>query len=98
MQDLSSMLHARSRPRLLIRAARIGARDYSRNRHLRRLLHCETVPRPGAALVQLVELERVQNDLRRNRDAGYSLPRHLDILIAMIGERQLLTSVTPLPD
>ena len=43
-------------------------------------------------------LERVQNDLRRNRDAGYSLPRHLDILIAMIGERQLLTSVTPLPD
>ena len=56
------------------------------------------MPRPGAALVQLVELERVQNDLRRNRDAGYSLPRHLDILIAMIGERQLLTSVTPLPD
>ena len=48
MQDLSSMLHALSRPRLLIRAARIGARDYSRNRHLRRLLHCETVPRPGA--------------------------------------------------
>ena len=95
MQDLFGMLNTLSRPRLLIRAARIGARDYSRGRHLRRLLRCEALPRPGSALIQLLELERLQDDLRRAGDAGYSLTRHLDILIAMIGEARLLTPAEP---
>lgn len=95
MQDLFSMLNTLCRPRLLIRAARIGARDYSRDRHLRRLLRCEALPRPGSALLQLMELERIQDDLRRAGDAGYSLTRHLDILIAMIGEARLLTPAEP---
>jgi len=42
-----------------------------------------------------MELERIQDDLRRAGDAGYSLTRHLDILIAMIGEARLLTPAEP---
>ena len=97
MQDLLSMLNTLRRPRLLIRAARLGAQDYSRNRHLQRLLGYGTLPRYAPALMRLIEIEGVHNEQRRNSDAGYSLPRHLDILIAMMGEAQLLRASRPIP-
>lgn len=95
MQDLLSMLNTLHRPRLLIRAARIGAQEYCRNRHLQRLLGYGALPRPAAALMQLIEVERGLNDQRRDDDAGYSLPRHLDVLIAMMAEAQLLRISRP---
>jgi len=95
MQDVLSMLNTLHRPRLLIRAARAGAQDYSRNRHLQRLLGYGALPRSAVALMQLIELERGMNDQRKADDAGYSLTRHLDILIAMMGEAQLLRATSP---
>lgn len=95
MQDVLSMLNTLHRPRLLIRAARAGAQEYSRNRHLQRLLGYGALPRNAAALMQLIELERGLNDQRKADDAGYSLPRHLDLLIAMMGEAQLLLATRP---
>ena len=92
MQDLLTMLNTLRRPRLLIRAARIGAQDYSRDRHLRRLLGYGTLPRPASALMRLIDIERELDSLRCGEDAGYSLSRHLDILIAMVGETQLLVA------
>ncbi len=97
MQDLLSMLNNLHRPRLLVRAARIGAQDYRRDRHLQRLLGYGALPRPAAALMRLIELERGVDEQRRNDDAGYSLPRHLDVLIAMMGEAQLLRATQPAP-
>lgn len=97
MQDLPSMLATLRRPRLLSRAARHGAQDYNRERHLQRLLGYGSLPRPAAALMRLMEMEREQDEQRRNDDAGYSVVRHLDLLIAMIGEAQLLgTNRAPL--
>lgn len=93
MQDILTMLNKLHRPRLLIRAARLGAQDYIRDTHLRRLFGYSTPPRPAAALMQLIDLERGLNEQRRSDDAGYSLTRHLDILIAMMGEVQLLRAV-----
>lgn len=90
MQDVMSMLNSLRRPRLLIRAARIGACDYSRTRHLQRLLGYGTLPRPGAALMRLIEMESALDTMRHDGDAGYSLTRHLDVLIAMMGEAQIL--------
>lgn len=92
MKDLMSMLNSLCRPRLLIRAARIGAQDYTRDRHLRRLLGYGALPRSAEALMRLMEIERGLDDQRRADDAGYSLPRHLDVLIAMVGEAQLLAA------
>lgn len=92
MQDPLTMLSEMRRPRLLIRAARLGARDYNRGRHLQRLLGYGSLPRPAAALMQLLEVERDLNEQRRSGDAGYSLARHLDVLIAMVGEARLLQS------
>lgn len=97
MQDIMSMLNALHRPRLLIRAARAGAVDYNRNRHLQRLLGYGALPRTPPALMRLIELERCLNEQRTDDDAGYSLPRHLDVLIAIMGEAQLLRAIRPVP-
>ena len=85
------------KPRLLIRAARIGAQEYRRERHLQRLLGYGALPRPAAALLRLMEIEREMNEQRSGDEAGYSLTRHLDILIAMMGEAQLLRAMRLVP-
>ncbi|MEY8839768.1 DUF6477 family protein [Cribrihabitans sp. XS_ASV171] len=90
MHDLTTMLSTLKRPRLLVRAARMGAQEYNRDRHLQRILGYGALPRPAAALMRLMELERGLDEQRQAEDAAYSLPRHLDLLIAMMGEAQLL--------
>ncbi|MFC6687122.1 DUF6477 family protein [Jhaorihella thermophila] len=89
MLDLTSMLTSLRRPRMLVRTARIGAQDYRRDRDLQRLLGYGTLPRPAAAVMRLMEMEHELDQQRRSGDAGYSLTRHLDILIALMGEAQL---------
>jgi len=90
MQDILSMMRTLRRPRLLIRAARIGANDYNRDKHLQRLLGYGTLPRSGPAMLALMDLERRMNDQRKGNDTAYSLVGHLDVLIAMIGESRIL--------
>lgn len=89
MQDLMTMITTLRRPRLLARAAKIGAQDYNRDRHLQRILGYGTLPGPGSALIRLLELEKEINTLRTEEDAAYSLVRHMDVLIALLGEAQL---------
>ncbi|MBO9412666.1 MULTISPECIES: DUF6477 family protein [unclassified Ruegeria] len=89
MQDLMTMITALRRPRLLARAAKHGAQDYDRDRHLQRLLGYGALPGSGAALMQLMEMEKDVNAQRLAEDAAYSLVRHLDLLIALLGEAQL---------
>ena len=95
MQDILSMLTALHRPRLMMRAARIGAQDYRREAHLPRLLGYGVLPRHGAALLKLMEIEGMLEEQRQGRDAGYSLVRHLDVLIAMVGEARVLRHAQP---
>lgn len=90
MQDILSMLNALHRPRLLIRAARIGAEDYRRAAHLPRLLGYGQLPRHGAALLRLMEIESDLNTQRLGEDSSYSLLRHIDVLIAIVGESRIL--------
>ncbi|WP_223425768.1 DUF6477 family protein [Tateyamaria pelophila] len=90
MQDILSMLNALRRPRLLMRAARIGAEDYRRNAHLPRLLGYGQMPRHGAALMRLVDIEAELNAQRLNDDSAYSLLRHIDVLIAIVGEARIM--------
>lgn len=90
MQDILSMLNALHRPRLLIRAARIGAEDYRRSAHLPRLLGYGQLPRHGNALMRLMEIETEINMLRLSDDSSYSLLRHIDVLIAIVGESRIM--------
>lgn len=89
MQDLMTMITSLRRPRLLARAAKFGVQDYDRERHLQRILGYGSMPGTGAALVRLMEMEREVNAQRMEEDAAYSLVRHLDLLIALLGEAQL---------
>ncbi len=92
MQDVLTMLSQLRRPRLLMRAARIGAEDYRRTVHLPRLLGHSILPRHGATLMRLIELEDALNDQRLNEDAAYSLLKHIDLLIAIVGEARTMKS------
>ncbi|MCZ4366718.1 DUF6477 family protein [Sulfitobacter dubius] len=90
MQDLLTMLQRLHRPRLLMRAARIGAEDYRRGTHLQRILGFGILPRHGTALIKLIEIEAELDTQRKTADASYSLIRHVDVLIAMVGEARFL--------
>ncbi|WP_417807648.1 DUF6477 family protein [Thioclava sp.] len=95
--DLRQTLEALRRPPLLVRAARFGVQDYSRKRDLKRLLHTSDLPRPGAALFQLIDLEAEQDALRRAGEATYILTRQIDLLIAIMAEARLLPRAPTLP-
>jgi hypothetical protein len=90
MQDIFTRLNALHRPRLMMRAARIGAQDYTRTAHLPRLLGYGALPGHSAALMRLIEIEGGLEEQRTGADAGYSLIRHIDVLIAMVAEARVL--------
>ena len=107
MQDILTMLHALHRPRLMMRAARIGAEDYRRAAHLPRLLGYRKLPGPSNACMQLMAIEGDWEEKRITDDASYNMVRHLDVLIALVAEARILrvaqasalhsTPGTPLP-
>jgi len=95
MSDLVSFFKALRRPRLLIRAARIGATEYRRDRDLRRLLRASRLPGPAAGMRRLLALEADFEAVRRAKDTTYSISRHVEILSALIAEAQLLIRSNP---
>jgi hypothetical protein len=90
MQDVLTMLQQLHRPRLLMKAARIGAEDYRRTVHLPRLLGYGNLPRHSSALMKLMEMESNLNDQRVSDDSAYNLLRHIDVLIAIVSEARIL--------
>ncbi len=90
MQDILGMVQQLRRPRLLVRAARIGAQEYRRDPHLMRVLGQTALPRPGSAMMKLMDLEAALNESRCSDDASYSISRHVEVLAAMMGEARLL--------
>jgi hypothetical protein len=89
MQDSLQKLNEIKRPRLLVEAARLGESNYARDRHLRRVFGPAHPSAPRATLPRLEEMEREINELRVARDGRYSPIRHIDLLIAIMGEARL---------
>jgi hypothetical protein len=90
MEDVLTMLSRLKRPTLLIRTARHGLQDYNRIVHLRRLLKTEALPGPGQAIVRLMKLEAVVDQLRVAKRAEYSVARHIEMIVAMMCEARIL--------
>lgn len=90
MTDFRALLADLRRPRLLIRAARHGLADYRRDRDLKRLVQLHGPATPEAALPRLLSEEERLEEIRRSGDAGYSLARHIEVLIALMAEVRLL--------
>ena len=97
MQDILSILQTLHRPQLLMRAARIGAVEYRRSAHLPRLLGYGRTPKTAAALLKLIEYEDEDqlNIQRKSGESAYNLVRHLDVLIAIVGEARILRASQP---
>jgi hypothetical protein len=95
MTDILDHLDQLRRPRILIRAARIGADDYRRDIVLPRLLGHGELPGSMLALAKLLLSEAALDDCRRAGDTGYSVIRHLDLMIAMIGEARIIRAAHP---
>ena len=94
MLDIKTRLTTLKRPGLLVRAVRFGADDYRRDVHLKRLLHCDSMPRPADAVMQLLDLESEANGWREAKSGNYSIARHIEILIALSGEASLMQATT----
>ena len=90
MSDFRQMLAEIRRPRLLIRAARFGMTEYNRDRDLKRLLANDGPASPERAVPQLIAEEQKLEATRQAGEAGYSLTRHIEILIALLSELRLL--------
>lgn len=90
------MIAGLKRPSLLVGAARFGLDDYDRARCLPRVLRTAAAPKPGPAIVRLLEIESELNDMRRAKAADYAIARHVELLIALMGEARVLKS-TALP-
>ena len=88
MSDFRLMLANLRRPRLLMRAARFGLGDYRRDRDLRRLVSSSASPEE--TLPRLLVVEEQLEETRLAGDASYSPARHIDVLIALLAEAQLL--------
>tara|TARA_R110001583_G_scaffold169768_1_gene322910 strand:+ start:309157 stop:309471 length:315 start_codon:yes stop_codon:yes gene_type:complete len=90
MNDVTTLLNTLRRPRLLIRAARFGLNDYNRNRDLKRVMRTANAPSPARAVSSLIEEEAKIEETRRSGDAAYNVTRHVEVLIALMGEARLL--------
>ena len=88
MSDVRMMLANLRRPRLLMHAARFGLGDYRRERDLRRLV--DAGASPDQTLPRLLSAEEKLEATRVAGDASYSAARHIDVLIALLAEAQLL--------
>lgn len=82
---ITALNHLR-RPRLLMAAARFGQNEYDRSKSLARILRTDCTPAPGHALDELLRQEAETDDARRSGSATYSVARHIDLLIALLGE------------
>lgn len=88
--DILQEVAALKRPSMLVRAAKEGALGYRREAHLRRYFG-EQQRQCGADLLsKIMRLETEQNVQRKTERAEYSITQHVDILIALIGEAQIL--------
>lgn len=88
MTDCRTLLATLRRPRLLMRAARFGLTEYRRERDLRRFVAGNASPE--ATVSTLITAEAKLEATRLTGDAAYSVARHIEVLIALLAEAQLL--------
>lgn len=88
MTDCRTMLATLRRPRLLMRAARFGLAEYRRDRDLRR--YVAGTASTEDTVSSLMSVEARLEATRITGDAAYSVARHIEVLIALLAEAQLL--------
>jgi len=93
--SLLDTLAGARRPRLLLRAARMGIMEYRREVDLRRVLRLPATPAPGPATVRaLLALEEEMEMLRIRpcHESGdtWRPARHVEVMIALMAEARMM--------
>jgi hypothetical protein len=108
--SLLNTLARANRPRMLLRAARMGTMEYRREVDLRRILRTAATPAPGPSTVRtLIALEEEMETLRirpcHETGETWRPARHVDVMIALMAEARLMAEsveirphLRPLPD
>lgn len=78
------------RPKILIRAARIAATGYRRERDLTRVLKTRRPACPERGLDTLLQIEAELEETRKTGTGAYNVTRHVEVLTAVIAEARLL--------
>lgn len=97
MQDALTILHKLRRPKMLMRAAQIGVAEYKRVAHLPRLLGYGRMPKQSEAILKLIEIEKNLKALCKAGESADNLLRHIDVMIAIVGEARDLRASQPKP-
>ena len=97
MQDALTILHKLRRPKMLMRAAQIGVAEYKRVAHLPRLLGYGRMPKQSEAILKLIEMEKNLKALRKAGESADNPLRHIDVMIAIVGEARDLRASQPKP-
>lgn len=92
MENAVATLQTLRRPTLLVRAARHALREYERDICLKRLLPGYAALSPRDAIALLLEREAALDHARREGTMGYSAARHIEVIMALIGEARLAES------
>ncbi|MBV0912244.1 DUF6477 family protein [Anianabacter salinae] len=95
MSNPALSLDSLRRPRLLVRAARIGLDSYNRARDLRRVLPGTESRLSQRTLDALMTAEAEMEGARGAGDGRYSVTRHVDLLIALMAEARLMPRPAP---
>jgi len=90
MLDPLTQIRTLKRPPLLVRAARIGLMDYRSDRDLPKLLGRPCPLGPSQAVMHLLEEEAQQEERRTGSTGHYSVSRHVELIIAIMAEAQVL--------
>lgn len=89
MTDQSPLPPCALRPKLLIRAARLGLEDYARERDLPRVLRRIDPGGAGPVLARLQAGEARLEARRLTGDVTYSAALHVEAMIAVMAEMRL---------
>ena len=89
MLNTHQILSALRRPKILIRAARLGLSEYNRDADLRYIARTTKTPRVGEAIETLISQEKELETSRRDGDARYSVHQHIRVLTALLAEARL---------
>lgn len=90
MKDINSHINDLRRPKMLVRAARHGMDSYRRGVHLKRYISITPLPSPSVAIMQLLDIEKEINTERLSSAGTYAPARHIDVLVAIMAEAQLM--------
>lgn len=93
MTSPTIFLQSLNRPKLLVRAAQVWLPEFNRERSMRRIFPGMVPPAPGRGFDALVEQEAAIDQIRRDGAASYSAARHIEVLVALIVEARLASSV-----